>query len=212
MAGCAWVRGARPGWHSFLYLGAANAFLAGLWFAVAVGYRTELLLTLPVFLYLWADRPKTLFVVFKRETIRSFALFLVFSALLILFTAIYNWVRFHSIVDFGYTRISGLLKEPWYQHGMFSLNSIRWNAYEMLFRGLNDLPTFPYIKPYGFGCSIFLASPFLFLLFREGGPQPAISWLTIVALVFVLWTHGNTGGWQFSHRYGMILLLGCSFS
>ena len=39
------------------------------------------------------------------------------------------------------------MKEPWYQHGIFSLASIRRNAYEMLFRGLNDLPIFPCLKP-----------------------------------------------------------------
>lgn len=181
-----------------------NPRLAGVWFAVAIGNRTELLLTLPVYLYFFADQPLRNFA--NRPQLLRFANFLLFPTILLLGTAIYNWSRFGSIADFGYTRIPGVLKEPWYQHGMFSLSSIRWNAYEMLFRGVSDLQTFPYLKPYGFGCSIFLASPFLFLLFREGGQYRAISWLVVAALVLVLWAHGNPGGWQFSYRYAMILL------
>src|SRR5205814_6262840 len=67
-------------------------------------------------------------------------------------------------------------------------------------------PTFPYLHPYGFGSSIFIASPFLFLLFREGGKYKIASWLAIAVLTAVLWTHGNPGGWQYSYRYATILL------
>jgi hypothetical protein len=34
----------------------------------------------------------------------------------------------------------------------------------------------------------------------------AISWIAIGILTFVLWCHGNPGGWQFSYRYAMVLL------
>jgi hypothetical protein len=77
----------------------------------------------------------------------------------------------------------------------------------MLFGGFGDLfPKFPYLHPYGFGCSIFIASPFLFLLFREGGKYKAAAWIAIGLLTAALWCHGNPGGWQFSYRYGMTLL------
>jgi hypothetical protein len=32
------------------------------------------------------------------------------------------------------------------------------------------------------------------------------AWLAIGILTFVLWCHGNPGGWQFSYRYGMSFL------
>jgi hypothetical protein len=32
------------------------------------------------------------------------------------------------------------------------------------------------------------------------------AWLVIGAVSFVLWCHGNPGGWQFSYRYAMVLL------
>jgi hypothetical protein len=77
---------------------------------------------------------------------------------------------------------------------------------KMLFEGFGDTPEFPYFRFYPFGCSIFLASPFLCLLFREGGKYRLVSWLMIGVLTFVLWYHGNPGGWQFSYRYATVLL------
>ena len=76
----------------------------------------------------------------------------------------------------------------------------------MIFEGFRDDPNFPFITFPPFGCSIFLTTPLLFLLFRAGGRYRAISWIAIGILTFVLWCHGNPGGWQFSYRYAMILL------
>jgi hypothetical protein len=191
-----------------------NPLLASVWFAVALGNRTEVLLTAPIYLYyFWRSQPlgnrtdatANIGPDWGRIGI-DFAQFIAIPALLLLATAAYNWARFGSVSDFGYARIPGVLKEPWYQHGLFSLHSIRWNAYEMLFRGMIDLPVFPYLRPHAFGCSIFIASPFLFLLFREGGKHRTACWIAIGILTFFLWCHGNPGGWQFSYRYGMVLL------
>ena len=123
-----------------------------------------------------------------------------------LLTAAYNFARFHSIFDFGYLHIPEVRDEPWYQHGLFSINAIPWNIYTMLFQGYESIDYFPYIRPNGFGCSIFLASPFLCLLFRQGGRYKAVAWTAIAFLTLVLWLHGNPGSWQFSYRYAMILL------
>ncbi len=178
--------------------------LAGLFFAIAFGNRTELIITAPVFVWLLfhpingvakLDRP-----------LRAAAFFLAIPVALLFCTALYNEARFRSAIDFGYAHIPNLLHEPWYQHGLFSLRAIPWNSFKMLFEGWTDIGQFPYLLPHGFGCSIFLASPFLFLLFREGGYYPAVCWVTIAVLTVILWCHGNPGGWQFSYRYGMILL------
>jgi len=95
---------------------------------------------------------------------------------------------------------------PSVPHGLFSFWAIPWNVYKVLFEGMQNVPEFPFLRPYPFGCSVFLASPFLFLLFREGGKHRMLAWLAIGLLTFVLWCHGNPGGWQFSYRYAMILL------
>src|SRR6266566_2203114 len=198
-----------------------NPLLAGVWFAVAFGNRTELILTLPVYVYFWLSPaaggpsddslPPWTESIWRRlgamrPRLIDLSRFLSIPAILLLFTAAYNLVRFGSVTDFGYARIPGVLNEMWYRYGLFSFHAIRWNAYEMLFRGMIDMPEFPYLRPTAFGCLIFIASPFLFLLFREGGKRSTLCWIVIAALTLFLWCHGNTGGWQFSYRYGMILL------
>jgi hypothetical protein len=212
-------------WHialGFALLGQAAALyftlvrpspvIAGAFFALAFGNRTELLLTAPIYLYLfWRRTPGSGAISnsFKEKLWSHWPMlvrFLIVPAALALLTAAYNFARFHSIFDFGYARIPNLLKEQWYQHGLFSLHAIPWNVQKMFFEGFGDSPRFPYLRFYPFGCSIFLSSPFLFLLFREGGQLKRVCWIAIALLTFVLLCHGNPGGWQFSYRYAMILL------
>jgi hypothetical protein len=212
-------------WHvalGFALLGQAAALYftlvrprplwAGAFFALAFGNRTELLLTLPIYLYLWLP-PRTEsspvlngVITRVRSNLPALVRFLAVPAGLALLTAAYNFARFHSIFDFGYSHIPNLLQEPWYQHGLFSIHAIPWNMHKMLFEGFEDIPDFPYLLPHAFGASIFLASPFLFLLFRQGGKHRVASWTAIGLLTFVLWCHGNPGGWQFSYRYAIVLL------
>ena len=192
-----------------------SPFVAGAFFALAFGNRTELLITLPLFLYfLWRRANGTAVNWFRINEIkqelwgnRPMAIrFLSVPATLALLTAAYNFARFHSIFDFGYLHIPEVPQEPWYEHGLFSIHAIPWNIYTMLFQGFENISYFPYIQPNGFGCSIFLASPFLCLLFREGGRYKVTAWMAIAVLTLVLWCHGNPGSWQFSYRYAMILL------
>jgi hypothetical protein len=189
-------------------------FVAGAFFALAFGNRTELVLVLPIFLYLWFTSPDGSEAISLsnigqglRKQTPELIFFMILPVVLGILTAEYNFARFHSIFDFGYARIPRVLQEPWYQHGLFSLHAIPGNVYHMLFKGIGDtIPKFPYILPYGFGCSIFIASPLLVLVFREGGKYKAVAWIAIGLLTVALWSHGNPGGWQFSYRYAMILL------
>ena len=77
----------------------------------------------------------------------------------------------------------------------------------MLWEGVRVVNERPYVIPHGFGSSIFLSSPFLLLLFRKRiVSYPIVIAAAIVVLTLALWLHANPGGWQFSYRYGMILL------
>jgi hypothetical protein len=214
-----------------------SPFVAGAFFALAFGNRTELLITLPLYPYLFWRRQNGKLLgetvasgtgvgfsegsgvqqppnaigrrKLKRalnEKARMLMRFLSLPAILALSTADYNFARFHSIFDFGYLHIPEVAQEPWYKHGLFSIQAIPWNIYTMLFQGFESISHFPYILPNGFGCSIFLASPFLCLLFRQGGRYKVVAWVAIALLTLVLWLHGNPGSWQFSYRYAMILL------
>jgi len=196
----------------YFTLARPSPFVAGAFFALAFGNRTELLITLPLYLYLFWRQANGRVFTWKnlkrgvQENGRMLVRFLSLPATLALLTAVYNFARFHSIFDFGYIHIPEVTQEPWYEHGLFSIQAIPWNIYTMLFQGYESFAYFPYIRPNGFGCSIFLASPFLFLLFRQGGRYKVVAWVAIVLLTLVLWLHGNPGSWQFSYRYAMILL------
>jgi hypothetical protein len=192
-----------------------SPFLAGAFFTLAFGNRTELLITAPLYLYLFWRRSNGNTAIESRiarikralrENARMVFDFLTLPITLALLTGAYNFARFHSIFDFGYLHIPEVRDEPWYEHGLFSLHSIPWNAHTMLFEGFGDSFDFPFLSFPPFGCSILLSSPFLFLIFRQGGTYKAVSWVAIAILTFVLWCHGNPGGWQFSYRYAMILL------
>ena len=187
-------------------------FVAGAFFALAFGNRTELLITLPLYLYFFWHQPNEKVITWRnlkrgvQENSQMLIHFLSLPVTLALLTAAYNFARFHSIFDFGYLHIPEVRDEPWYRHGLFSIHAIPWNIYTMLFQGFESINYFPYLRPNGFGCSIFLASPFLCLLFRQGGRYNVVAWLAIAFLTLVLWMHGNPGSWQFSYRYAMILL------
>ena len=192
-----------------------SPFIAGAFFALAVGNRTELLMTAPFYLYLFWRRSNENTAGQSRTARMKQAVlvnapmsidFLTLPVALVLLTAAYNFARFHSIFDFGYFHIPEVRDEPWYEHGLFSHHSIPWNVHKMVFAGFRDDPNFPFLSFPPFGCSIFLSSPFLFLLFRNGGRYRVICWIAIALLTFILWCHGNPGGWQFSYRYAMILL------
>src|SRR6266478_5222084 len=192
-----------------------SPFVAGAFFALAFGNRTELLITLPLFLYLlWRWPSGNAFSWSRirglkrefRENRPMLIRFLSVPVTLALLTAAYNFARFHSVFDFGYIHIPEVRDEPWYEHGLFSIQAIPWNIYTMLFQGFESISSYPYLQPNGFGCSILLASPFLCLLFRQGGRYKMVAWVAIALLTLVLWCHGNPGSWQFSYRYAMILL------
>jgi hypothetical protein len=79
----------------------------------------------------------------------------------------------------------------------------------MLVTQWKSLPKYPYLVPTGFGGAIWWSSPFLFLLVRWRVKNAVLwrtAWVAIAILTFLLWTHGNPGGWQFSYRYAMVLL------
>lgn len=229
-----------------------NPILAGAFFALAFGNRTEIILTAPIFLFLIykmsdagcqmtdgeledrkveskkgkskkvkgksnKERPKTKDqrpnikdrISKIKDQLPKLAAFCVVPFLLGVSTLIYNYARFHSPFDFGHSHIPGVLEEPWYRYGIFSIYYIPYNIEEMFFTTWKSIAEFPYYTPTGFGGSILMASPFLILILRRGAKNFLLkytAWIAIIMMTFLLWIHGNAGGWQFSYRYAIILL------
>ncbi len=203
-----------------------RALWAGAFFALAFGNRTEAILAAPIFLFLlWrthnahqidAHRTKEHRVLDLKENVlrsanktRCALEFCAVPFVLGVLTMCYNHVRFGSVFDFGYARIPGILLEWNYRYGIFSRHAISNNVQKMLFDGWLHIDTFPYWVPSGWGGSIFLSCPFLLLLFwpfTHDRVLVALSWFAVMLMTFVLWIHGDPGGWQYSYRYAMVLL------
>jgi hypothetical protein len=202
--------------------------IAGAFFALAFGNRTEILLTAPMFLIFLNDRgTEAQSEVIKTRSEdkssqrlrdsavniftnwRSTAFFCAVPFILGIATLVYNFVRFNSVTDFGYARIPGVLNEPWYNHGIFSPYYISRQMWEMLFKVWEFRPGFSLPMPNPFSSSVLLSSPFLFFAFRFGARDKVVkylSWAAVAVICLVLWMHGNSGGWQFGYRYAIAIL------
>jgi hypothetical protein len=207
--------------------------VAGAFFALAFGNRTEILLTAPIFLY-WLAKKSTLqktdsegisknkvaryalthpprAEMLRRgpRDVRASAFFCLVPFVLGIATLIYNYLRFNSITDFGYARIPGVLNEPWYNHGIFSPVYIPRQMWEMLFKLWEFRPAFSLPMPNPFSSSILISSPFLLFAFRTGYRDRVIKyscWIAVSLICLLLWMHGNSGGWQFGYRYAGSIL------
>jgi hypothetical protein len=185
--------------------------LAGLGFAIAFGNRTELLLLAPILAWLLirSDVAQWRRTGHWRPTARKLAAFCAVPLLLGIATLWYNYARFGSWVDFGYTRIPGVMSLPLLHDGLFSFAPVVTNAHRMLLQGWNKIPAWPYWVPNGFGSSIVLASPFLLLVaqpWRGDRLKCALAAIAIIVITAVLWAHGDPGGWEYSYRYALELL------
>lgn len=180
---------------------------ANIFFCLAFGNRTECILLAPIFIYLLnfiKTKEKTRSLLYKNTFI-----FCLLPFALGVSTLWYNFERFGTITDFGYSRIPGVLEEPWYAHGIFSIYYIKNQAWDMLLKPWDRIQNFPYFAPNPFGGSILISSPFILLAFRSGYKDKALklcSYLCILTLSLPLLMHGNSGGWQFAYRYATILL------
>ncbi len=185
--------------------------LAGLFFALAFGNRTEILITAPIIIYLLLrdETVESLIPKFNKTKFIAFAKFAIVPFILGVLTLLYNHARFGSFSDFGYARIPGVLAEPWYNHGIFSYKYIPRQATEMLLKQWRKVPGTSWRTPDPFSSSILISSPFLLLAGKFGSRDKVLkylSWLSVVMLTVFLWMHGNSGGWQFGYRYAIILL------
>ena len=117
---------------------------------------------------------------------------------------LYNYVRFGTPFDVGYWLIPGVVDEPWFSQGLFSLSYIPCNM-RAIFAAL---PAFtsepPYVLPPWTGMAIWVTTPAFIYALRSKRTEAITwaSWLAILAVASVLFTRGCTG-WGFGYRYAM---------
>ncbi|MCL6649013.1 MAG: hypothetical protein K6U89_11830 [Chloroflexi bacterium] len=120
----------------------------------------------------------------------------------------YNWARFGSPLDFGYTRqvlydYHALKLMTW---GWFSLHYLPENLHALLLA----LPRWEHgaLRPDWNGMSVLLTTPALVLLPCARRPRLLVvaAWLAIVLLLVPLMTYYNTGYKQFGYRFSLDLM------
>lgn len=151
------------------------------------------------------------------DTKRSLALLLVPILVSISILGIYNFRRFHSFFETGYTKNVTVVNKDNYNHiyGYFSLSHIPANLYSMLVMAPEPIKDakaefflkFPYLKANGFGMAIWFTSPlFLYLIFakRSRTNLSAIVAAGLIAVPSLL--YWGIGASQYGYRYSLDFL------
>ncbi len=139
-----------------------------------------------------------------RSSIKPLLLLAVGAGVFIVLDVAYNYARFKAFFDVAYWLIPGVLNEPWYSHGLFSLLYIPVNLAPFL----TGLPTFNLTAPFMHapiqGIAIWFTTPaFIFALRSKLKDAVTISaWVAIFATAGVILTKGLSG-WGFGYRYAV---------
>jgi hypothetical protein len=170
-------------------------FVIGVLLGAAYLARLQTILAFPLFLYLLKDE-KWLY-----KNIKFGLGILPF----ILFNFYYNFTRFGVIWDKGYYLIPGVLNESWYQKGLFNFSYIP-NHLKVIFTSLPKFSkTFPHISPSWSGLAIWITTPaFIYAFFSRLKERVVqFSWLSILLIALIIFSHGTTGFAQFGYRFAV---------
>jgi hypothetical protein len=119
---------------------------------------------------------------------------------------LYNYLRFGTIEDLGYTIVIHPLDTS-YPHGLFSVKYVWIHLGEMLGTMPRVLPDPPYLAPSLFAMAIWIATPALLLMFRA--PPTRLTLASVAAAVFIAapnLMHGGNGYTQFGYRHTLDFL------
>jgi len=175
--------------------GKKRPFLVGLFLGAAYLSRLPTILSFPLFVYLIKGKKIT-------KNIIKFGLgILPFLAL----NFLYNYIRFGTIFDKGYLLIPEVLDEIWYEKGLFNLSYIPRHL-KIIFASFPIFQNqFPFIIPSWAGLSIWITTPaFIYSFFSNIKERVVqISWLVIILISLVIFSHGTTGFAQFGYRFAV---------
>ncbi len=192
--------------HEYCYL--RRWWLIGLWTSLAAATRVTLVLSAVFFIgaILLADDERS-------EKIKKVALFAapVFSGMILLLA--YNYLRFQSIFEFGYS-LQVLHNEPAANrgYGLWSFVHFPANLYYLFFKGPDGvfLPgtkvlTYPYMRANGWGMGIMFTSPVFLWILKAPRQEIMVRLSAITSFLLLLACLGyyGIGGRQFGYRYAL---------
>jgi len=172
-------------------------FLVGLSLGCAYLSRLPTILAFPFFLLMTYERNGS-----WKPRIKQMAYFFLGLAIPVILNGLYNFARYDTFLDVGYTLI--IKGDPYYPVGLFSLTYIPRNVYAILFQGPILLSSFPYFKPNWMGLGLFFTTPAFLLIFK--GPWDRLSKkaaLAAACILPILITHGTVGFTQFGYRFSL---------
>jgi len=175
--------------------GKKRPFLVGALLGASYLSRLTTILSFPLFLYLIKGGK-------RMKNIVKFALGIM---PFLTFNFFYNFIRFGTIFDKGYLLIPGVLDEIWYEKGLFSLSYIPKHL-KIIFASFPIFQKeFPFVIPSWAGLSIWITTPaFLYSLFSNIKEKVVkISWIVIILISLVIFSHGTTGFTQFGYRFAV---------
>jgi len=151
----------------------------------------------------------------------NFTRSLIFLLLPIIFSigmlSLYNFRRFHSVFDSGYTHNVSVLDKDYlnYKEGFFSLKHIPANLYLLLFKApepvlkerVQFVLRFPYLKVNDIGMAIWFTSPlFIYLLKARRASYTISATIGIFTLMIPSLVYFGLGTSQFGYRYSLDFL------
>lgn len=192
-------------WLSFLELVTKQRlFLIGLFIGGAYLARLPTILA-AVFIFVYLHQK---FLRYQEKkivlNIRNFFLFFTGLMSAVLFNTIYNYLRFGTIFDVGYSLLP-IFNEPWYRYGLFSIRYIPIHLDEVF----SSLPVFsnrsPYIIPSIYIMALWFVTPaFLLLIFAKFRTKLSIASLAALIMISLPGlAHGNNGSTQFGYRFAL---------
>jgi hypothetical protein len=184
------------------WYGHRRPWLVGLLLACAALSRfPTILAALPFAWWLWAETPKS-------DRVRRIAQLAAGAAPLLLIYAAYNYMRWQTFADVGYTL--------WYHQDQvgqptgspFRLEYLPFNLFSFFVLGPQFQPTFPWFHPTGLGVSLTLTSPALLLAF--GAPartrESIAMWASTALIALPSLLYYVNGFEQFGMRHAMDFL------
>jgi hypothetical protein len=170
-------------------------FIVGIFLGAAIISRVNLVVIYPFFLVF----------LFDKNWKRNFLKLALGSAPFIVFNFYYNFLRFGTIFDRAYYLIPGVLAEPWYEKGILNLSYIPRHLKVIFWELPKWQNTFPFVKPSWAGLAIWITTPaFVYALWApiKKGVVKA-SWITILMVCLIIFSHGTTGFAQFGYRFAV---------
>lgn len=145
---------------------------------------------------------------------KSVLLFAVPILISVILLGAYNWRRFNSVFDTGYTRNVTVVNSPTsnYQKGSFSPVHIPGNLYNLLLAtpevikdpAVDFVLKFPYLKVNGIGLALFVTSPlFVYLVKAKKKSYTPSAFLSIIAISIPSLVYFGIGTTQFGYRYSL---------